>query len=353
MGLRPPYDQIYFYHCFRCPSLNGTVSMDRHLAALLVGLSFKANYRSTAKPVNVLNTVAEHSRQTTQALPPTNQSVDIPDHIVRRSRIRRLYRGGEINPLYDLSVPLSAQSTFPPNAPSVAASSSPVPAAYGSPAPTASSSSAPAASSSPSQATSSSPSQGASLSPPPPDSSSSSPASSFHSSQPPPQNPAQTAPGRESETVNVENNSTSDQNNNNATADNNANNIEEEFPQPSTSRIRNPRRTPQTPADRLERYCSDFDPNGIYQIPGSSQVNEEEFSVNHLQKYGLINDGNICSLLSVILCFHRIGLKDHLIDPHFCFTLSRVPDYPSWVFMKILSAMPSQSSFSLQLFIES
>ena len=166
MGLRPPYDQIYFYHCFRCPSLNGTVSMDRHLAALLVGLSFKANYRSTAKPVNVLNTVAEDSRQTTQALPPTHQSVDIPDHIVRRSRNRRLYRGGEINPLYDLSVPLSAQSTFPPNAPSVAASSSPVPAAYGSPAPTASSSSAPAASSSPSQATSSSPSQGASSSPP-------------------------------------------------------------------------------------------------------------------------------------------------------------------------------------------
>ena len=46
-------------------------------------------------------------------------------------------------------------------------------------------------------------------------------------------------------------------------------------------------------------------------------------------------------------------MKEHLIDPHFCFTLNRVPDFPSLVFMKILSAMPSQQAFSIQLFIES
>jgi hypothetical protein len=164
---------------------------------------------------------------------------------------------------------------------------------------------------------------------------------------PPPSAQSVSSPERESETVNVESHATDD-NNNNANSDNNANIDEEQAgqgtSQPSTSaRTRkSSRRPPQSPADRLERYLSDFDPNGIYPIPEASQVLlEGEFSVNHLQNDGLLNDGNICSLISVFLCFHRIGLKDHLIDPHFCFTLSRVPDFPSWVFMKILSAMPS------------
>ena len=63
--------------------------MDCHIAALLQGLSFKTWYKSTAKPVNVLNIVADRSRQNTQALPPTPQSADIPINIVRRGRNRR------------------------------------------------------------------------------------------------------------------------------------------------------------------------------------------------------------------------------------------------------------------------
>ena len=125
MGLSPPYDRIYFYNCFKCPSLNGTVSMDRHLAALLEALSFKDRYRSTAKTVNVLNTVADTSRQTTQVLPPTHRSVNIPLNIVRRGRNRRLRLGGELNPLYDLSAPTSsaqtASSSSTPSAPAAAA----------------------------------------------------------------------------------------------------------------------------------------------------------------------------------------------------------------------------------------
>ena len=60
-----------------------------------------------------------------------------------------------------------------------------------------------------------------------------------------------------------------------------------------------------------------------------------------------IFDGNVCSLISTILSFHRIGLKEHLIDPHFCVTLAQTPDFPSWDFMKILTAMPSLQPFSL------
>ena len=98
---------------------------------------------------------------------------------------------------------------------------------------------------------------------------------------------------------------------------------------------------------------TDFDTDRIFQIPRSSQISDVVFTQEHLQRYGLLNDGNVCALISVFLSFHRIGLKYHLIDPHFCFTLSRHPDFPSWVFMKILSAMPSTCAFSLQLFIKS
>ena len=69
---------------------------------------------------------------------------------------------------------------------------------------------------------------------------------------------------------------------------------------------------------------------------------------SHLQKSGLLNDSNICSLISVILCFHRIALKNHLIDPD-----NLALDLSSLVFLKVLSALPSQDSFSLQLFIDS
>jgi hypothetical protein len=72
-----------------------------------------------------------------------------------------------------------------------------------------------------------------------------------------------------------------------------------------------------------------------------------------LQQYGLLNDGNICSLISLILSLHRLGIKEHLIDPHFCFSLNHTPNFPAWILMKIFSALPSPQAFSLQLLIES
>ena len=43
IGMDPPYDRIYFYHCFGCPALNGSISMDKHLAALLQMCSYKCS----------------------------------------------------------------------------------------------------------------------------------------------------------------------------------------------------------------------------------------------------------------------------------------------------------------------
>ena len=88
--------------------------MDRHLCALLKAMSFKHLYRSTAKPANVLNTVAEQNRQSTQILPPTPQSANIPPNIQRRSRNTRSMLGGIPDPLYNLHFSPANPSTSLP-----------------------------------------------------------------------------------------------------------------------------------------------------------------------------------------------------------------------------------------------
>ena len=105
-------------------------------------------------------------------------------------------------------------------------------------------------------------------------------------------------------------------------------------------------------AEQLNRHISVFDPNGIYPLPGASQQTGE-FSQDHLQQHGLLNDGNICSLISLVLGLHRLGIKEHLIDPHYCSSLDDTPDFSAWILMKVLTALPSQQAFSLQLLIES
>lgn len=105
----------------------------------------------------------------------------------------------------------------------------------------------------------------------------------------------------------------------------------------------------------LNRHIANIDPYGVYAIPDASQSQPHSglFDVSHLQSPGLLNDGNVCGLISIILCFHRIQLNQHLIDPHFCFTAVRTPDYPSLILFRLLSSMPSQAPFSIQLLIES
>ena len=115
-------------------------------------------------------------------------------------------------------------------------------------------------------------------------------------------------------------------------------------------------RARQTPEDLLNRQLEDLDPNNIYKIPDSSpnqQSPDLPFNNSHLQTAGLLNDGNVCSVLSFILCLHRIGINHHLIDSSFCYTTNNRIDFPSMIIMKILAALPSQNSFSIQVFIES
>ena len=108
LRLLPPYNRIVMWRCFRCPALNGCLSMCRHLGVLLMGCSFPQAYKSTFRPANLLNTVAEVRRQTTTILPPTPTSQPIPDNIPRRSSNWRA-----TNPLYDSSTTNPVTSTPP------------------------------------------------------------------------------------------------------------------------------------------------------------------------------------------------------------------------------------------------
>ena len=73
--------------CFNCPALNGTISLDRHLGALLKALSFPEAFRSRAHTVDLLNPAAPSERQLRLILP-QDQSSEIPQ-CVRRSRDTR------------------------------------------------------------------------------------------------------------------------------------------------------------------------------------------------------------------------------------------------------------------------
>ena len=85
----------------------------------------------------------------------------------------------------------------------------------------------------------------------------------------------------------------------------------------------------------------------LYRLPSnpSSYIRGDVFTVNELQPNGLDNDGNVCPILSIILSFHRLRLKDYLKDPDYS------PNFPTLVLYKILQAMPSPQAFSIMQFV--
>ena len=85
LGQPPPFNQVYFWRCFQCPALCGSLSMDRHCATLLCALAFRQTYVSKARLGNLLNPVALDCRQVNIILPPSNQSAVIPVNIPRKS----------------------------------------------------------------------------------------------------------------------------------------------------------------------------------------------------------------------------------------------------------------------------
>jgi hypothetical protein len=90
---------------------------------------------------------------------------------------------------------------------------------------------------------------------------------------------------------------------------------------PSRPSSRPPSRPPsrsRSPGSRLERHLrSIMQQNGLdynlYKLPisPSPYIRGEVFTVNELQPNGLENDGNVCPIISIILSFHRLRLKDY------------------------------------------
>ena len=105
LGLRDPYKVILYWNCFNCPSKLGLLGFCRHLAAELKLLSFPDQYRSTARGIDLLNTMADDSRQVLRALPSADVSAAIPRNIPYRSQNTRTFVGGVLNPLYDTRIP--------------------------------------------------------------------------------------------------------------------------------------------------------------------------------------------------------------------------------------------------------
>lgn len=110
-------------------------------------------------------------------------------------------------------------------------------------------------------------------------------------------------------------------------------------------------------ADGLEEgllihYLEVIDEFGVYPIPPSSPNQPiQQFGVQHLQRVGLINTGNICCHISIVLCFHRLGLLRNLEDDLIAVN-GNVQDWPAFLMRRSLQAMPSREAFSIQNVLE-
>ena len=104
-----------------------------------------------------------------------------------------------------------------------------------------------------------------------------------------------------------------------------------------------------SPISRLGCYLHGLDHYNLHPIPDPSTFqSHEEFTVDELQSCGLINCGNVCPIISIFLCFHRLRLRDQMTDPLLCMTDRH---RPSLILHKILHALPSEESFSIFQFI--
>ena len=320
LGLRDPYRRIYFWRCVSCQSINGSLCFCRHLAALLVAVSFPYFYRSTSRGVSLLNTVQEDSQQVLYVLPDVDaSSVPIPQQVQRRSNNTRTIIGGVLNPLYDRTVPASVgvppsttpSSTTPSSTPSSTATSTAT-----STAPTAPSTSL---STPPTTAT-----------PPPAQVTSPHPSPAY---QPPPSPPARPPiPALQSVRVSV------------PTQFNQIVQMNRAQVQLVTSPLL---RQYIAGLNLQQMVLRPLPPPSTVQLPNIANM----FAANHLQYHGIINDGNSCCLLSFILCCHRMMLATHFPQTNQILQHTGQPDYASILFLEILQALPSRRAFSVKVYM--
>ena len=101
----------------------------------------------------------------------------------------------------------------------------------------------------------------------------------------------------------------------------------------------------------LVAHLAAIDINNVFPIPAPSALHPIlQFEVRHLQRVGLINRANTCCHLSLILCFHRMGLLRHF-EVDLIAAGGNVLNWPALVLSRILQALPSYQAFHIQNFL--
>ena len=106
----------------------------------------------------------------------------------------------------------------------------------------------------------------------------------------------------------------------------------------------------------VDAYLATIQGNGmpnVYPIPAPSRYQPiNVFGVEHLQRAGLDNNGNICCHLSILLCFHRMQLLPFLCNSRIVAS-GNVLNWPALILKKMLEALPSTQSFCPYNFLTS
>ena len=385
LGLPAPYNRIYFWYCVSCPSLNGLICMDKHLASLLKALSFNQVYKSTARIPDMLNTVADPARQVILALPSARTSTDIPLNVQRRSRDTR-----RNDPLYSGSWAVAAQPAVATTRVGSNAARG-VPTRVITPAATFSSVQTTTSSARASVTTTTTTSARASVTSTTATAATAVQTSSAQSVSAIPSNVAAaptsttaiaavsvpvtaTAVGSISTSVLVTTTAVTPSLSAMVPVTTTA--VTTSQAVATTTSVTGSSATLSTSSQRrsgkakivfvyiiensnnlligqwqasgeLLAVMTRFNAITHQPIPGQSPVrvprNLNQFRGQHLQAAGLINDGNTCCLISFILACHRMSLKIHILDDP--------QDIRTQMFLLVLNALPCPRSFSLQLFI--
>ena len=103
----------------------------------------------------------------------------------------------------------------------------------------------------------------------------------------------------------------------------------------------------------LVTHLNTIDSHNRFPIPDPSPLHPiNRFEVRHLQRLGLKNLNNTCCHLSLVLCFHRMGLIQAFEGDRVAVG-GNVLDWPALVLSRILRALPSQRDFYIQTFLAS
>lgn len=98
----------------------------------------------------------------------------------------------------------------------------------------------------------------------------------------------------------------------------------------------------------LAHYLGVIDQFGVYPIPQPSPYHPiQQFGAQHLQRAGLLNTGNICCHISIVLCFHRLGLLKYM-EEDLIAANGNVLDWSAFLMQRILQALPNRLAFSIQ-----